>query len=33
LIGFSGNAVLSALRRTQTRAAFMKPIVFSERVK
>jgi energy-coupling factor transport system substrate-specific component len=33
LIGFSGNAVLSALRRTRTRAAFMEPIIFSERVK
>lgn len=33
LIGFSGSAVLSALRRTRTRAAFMEPIIFNERVK
>jgi energy-coupling factor transport system substrate-specific component len=33
LIGFSGTAVLSALRRTRTRAAFMEPIIFNERVK
>ena len=33
LIGFSGTAVLSALRRTKTRAAFMEPIIFNERVK
>jgi energy-coupling factor transport system substrate-specific component len=31
LIGFTGGAVLSALRRTHTRAAFMAPIVFSDR--
>ena len=33
LIAFTGGAVLSALRRTHTRAAFMAPVVFSERVK
>ena len=33
LIAITGTAVLSALRRTHTRAAFMAPIVFSERVK
>jgi energy-coupling factor transport system substrate-specific component len=33
LIAFTGGAVLSALRRTHTRAAFMAPIVFNERVK
>ncbi|MEI6551726.1 MAG: ECF transporter S component [Actinomycetes bacterium] len=33
LIGFTGPAVLSALRRTYTRAAFSTPVVFSERVK
>jgi energy-coupling factor transport system substrate-specific component len=33
LIAITGTAVLSALRRTHTRAAFMSPIVFSERVK
>jgi energy-coupling factor transport system substrate-specific component len=33
LIAFTGGAVLSALRRTHTRAAFMTPILFSERVK
>lgn len=33
LIAFTGPSVLSALRRTYTRAAFSTPIVFSERVK
>ena len=33
LIGFTGPAVLSALRRTHTRAAFSTPVVFSERAK
>jgi energy-coupling factor transport system substrate-specific component len=33
LIALTGGAVLSALRRTHTRAAFMAPIVFNERVK
>ena len=33
LIAYTGGAVLSALRRTHTRAAFMTPILFSERVK
>ena len=33
LIGFTGPAVLSALRRTYTRAAFSTPVVFSERAK
>jgi energy-coupling factor transport system substrate-specific component len=33
LIGFTGPAVLSALRRTYTRAAFSTPVVFNERVK
>ena len=33
LIAFTGPSVLSALRRTYTRAAFLTPIVFSERVK
>ena len=33
LLVFSGKAVLSALRRTKTRAAFLEPIEFSERVK
>jgi energy-coupling factor transport system substrate-specific component len=33
LIAITGTAVLSALRRTHTRAAFMAPIVFNERVK
>ena len=33
LIAFTGPAVLSALRRTYTRAAFSTPVVFSERVK
>lgn len=33
LIAFTGGAVLSALRRTHTRAAFMAPIIFSERVR
>ena len=33
LIGFTGPSVLSAFRRTYTRAAFSTPVVFSERVK
>jgi energy-coupling factor transport system substrate-specific component len=33
LISFTGKSVLSALRRTYTRAAFVTPVVFSERVK
>ena len=33
LIGFTGPSVLSALRRTYTRAAFSTPVVFSERAK
>ena len=33
LIAFTGPSVLSALRRTYTRAAFLTPVVFSERVK
>jgi energy-coupling factor transport system substrate-specific component len=33
LLVFSGKAVLSALRRTKTRAAFLAPIEFNERVK
>ncbi len=33
LITFTGKSVLSALRRTYTRAAFVTPVVFSERVK
>lgn len=33
LIVFSGKAVLSALRRTRTRAAFLQPIIFNEHVK
>ena len=33
LIAISGGSVLAALRRTHTRAAFMTPVVFSERVK
>jgi energy-coupling factor transport system substrate-specific component len=33
LIAFAGNAVLSALRRTRTRAAFLQPIIFNEHVK
>jgi energy-coupling factor transport system substrate-specific component len=33
LIGLTGPSVLSALRRTYTRAAFSTPVVFSERVK
>ena len=33
LIAISGTSVLSALRRTHTRAAFMAPIEFIERVK
>jgi energy-coupling factor transport system substrate-specific component len=32
LIAFTGSSVLSALRRTCTRAAFSTPVVFSERV-
>jgi energy-coupling factor transport system substrate-specific component len=33
LIAFTGPSVLSALRRTYTRAAFSTPVVFNERVK
>ena len=33
LIVLAGNPVLSALRRTYVRAAFLTPIEFSERVK
>ena len=33
LLMLSGKAVLSALRRTKTRAAFLEPIEFNERVK
>lgn len=33
LIVFAGKAVLSALRRTRTRAAFLQPIIFNEHVK
>ena len=33
LLVFSGKAVLSALRRTKTRAAFLPPIEFNERAK
>jgi len=33
LIAFTGPSVLSALRRTYTRAAFSTPVVFSERAK
>jgi energy-coupling factor transport system substrate-specific component len=33
LISFTSKSVLSALRRTYTRAAFVTPVVFSERVK
>lgn len=33
LIAFAGPAVLAALRRTYTRAAFLTPVVFSERAK
>lgn len=33
LIAFTGSAVLSALRRTRTRAAFLAPIIFNEHVK
>jgi energy-coupling factor transport system substrate-specific component len=33
LIAFTGPSVLSALRRTHTRAAFSTPVIFSERVK
>lgn len=33
LISFTGPSVLSALRRTYTRAAFSTPVVFSERAK
>lgn len=31
LIAFTGSSVLAALRRTRTRAAFVTPVVFSER--
>jgi energy-coupling factor transport system substrate-specific component len=33
LLALSGRAVLSALRRTKIRAAFLQPIEFNERVK
>ena len=33
LIAFTGGAVLSALRRTHTRAAFLAPVIFNERVR
>lgn len=33
LIAFTGRSVLSALRRSHTRAAFLTPVVFNERVK
>ena len=33
LLALSGRAVLSALRRTKTRAGFLQPIEFIERVK
>ena len=33
LLAFSGSSVLSALRRTHTRAAFLQPIEFIERAK
>ncbi len=33
LLAFSGRSVLSALRRTKTRAAFLQPVEFIERVK
>jgi energy-coupling factor transport system substrate-specific component len=33
LLAFSGSSVLSALRRTKTRAAFLQPVEFIERVK
>jgi energy-coupling factor transport system substrate-specific component len=33
LIAFAGKPVLSALRRTRTRAAFLQPIIFNEHVK
>ena len=33
LIAFTGSSVLAALRRSHTRAAFVTPIIFSERVK
>jgi len=33
LIAFTGSAVLAALRRSYTRAAFLTPVVFSECVK
>jgi energy-coupling factor transport system substrate-specific component len=33
LIAFTGPSILSALRRTYTRAAFSTPVVFSERAK
>jgi energy-coupling factor transport system substrate-specific component len=32
LIAFTGGAVLSALRRTHTLAAFMAPIVFRDHI-
>ena len=33
LIALTGSPILAALRRTYTRAAFVEPIEFSERVK
>jgi len=33
LIAVTGSSVLSALRRTHTRAAFLTPVVFNERVR
>jgi len=33
LIAFTGSSVLAALRRTHTRAAFLTPVIFTERVK
>ena len=33
LIAFTGRSVLAALRRSYTRAAFMTPVIFNERVK
>lgn len=33
LLAFSGRSVLSALRRTKTRAAFLQPVEFIERAK
>ena len=33
LIALTGSSVLAALRRTHTRAAFLTPVVFTERVK